>query len=62
VSRVDVSAYSIPTEEPESDGTLEWDETTVFVVEVTAGGETGLGFTYGRGRSGPWSRRSSPAS
>ena len=47
VERVDVSAYTIPTDEPESDGTFEWDETTIVVVEVTALGETGLGYTYG---------------
>jgi len=47
VERVDVSAYTIPAEEPESDGTFEWDSTTVVVVEVAAGGETGLGYTYG---------------
>jgi L-alanine-DL-glutamate epimerase-like enolase superfamily enzyme len=47
VERVDVSAYTVPTDEPESDGTLEWDETTIVVVEVAAGGTTGLGYTYG---------------
>ncbi|HUY99196.1 MAG TPA: enolase C-terminal domain-like protein [Thermomicrobiaceae bacterium] len=41
-----MSAYRIPTDFPESDGTLAWDSTTVVVVEVTAGGRTGLGFTY----------------
>ena len=47
VERVDVSAYTIPTDEPESDGTFEWDATKIAVVELTAGGETGLGYTYG---------------
>jgi L-alanine-DL-glutamate epimerase-like enolase superfamily enzyme len=47
VERVDVSAYTIPTDEPESDGTFEWDETTMVVVQLTAGDETGLGYTYG---------------
>lgn len=46
VERVSVSAYKIPTDEPESDGTLEWDSTTLVLVEASAGGETGLGFTY----------------
>ena len=40
-------AFTIPTEEPESDGTLEWDSTTVVVVEADAGGQRGLGWTYG---------------
>ena len=47
IERVEVSAYTIPTDEPESDGTLEWDSTTVVVVQLTGGGETGLGYTYG---------------
>src|SRR5581483_4191517 len=42
-----VSAYTVPTEEPESDGTFTWTETTVVVAEPAAGGQTGLGFTYG---------------
>ncbi len=46
VERLDVSAYEIPTDAPESDGTLEWDSTTIVVVEAHAGGETGLGYTY----------------
>jgi L-alanine-DL-glutamate epimerase-like enolase superfamily enzyme len=42
-----VSAYEIPTEtQPESDGTLEWDSTTLVIVEVDGGGRTGLGYTY----------------
>jgi L-alanine-DL-glutamate epimerase-like enolase superfamily enzyme len=47
VEGLDVAAFEIPTDGPESDGTLEWDSTTVVVVEVSAGGETGLGYTYG---------------
>jgi L-alanine-DL-glutamate epimerase-like enolase superfamily enzyme len=40
------TAYTIPTDRPESDGTLEWDSTTIVVVEAGAGGRTGLGYTY----------------
>ncbi len=46
IDRVDVASYTIPTVEPESDGTLAWDSTTIVVVEVTAGSTTGLGYTY----------------
>src|SRR5919201_6911804 len=46
VERLELSAYEVPTDEPESDGTLEWDSTTIVVVEVAAGGERGLGYTY----------------
>jgi L-alanine-DL-glutamate epimerase-like enolase superfamily enzyme len=47
LSCVDAAAYRIPLEAPEADGTLTWDSTTATVVHVTAGGATGLGFTYG---------------
>lgn len=50
VGTVEAHAYEIPVDGPdgkESDGTLEWGSTTLVVVEVEAGGETGLGFTYG---------------
>ena len=41
-----VSAYTVPTDGPESDGTLTWDSTTMVLVELEAGGKTGLGYTY----------------
>jgi L-alanine-DL-glutamate epimerase-like enolase superfamily enzyme len=47
VDGLDVSAYEIPTDQPESDGTLEWESTTIVVVEAHAGDTTGIGYTYG---------------
>lgn len=41
-----VSAFRIPTDYPEADGTMKWDSTVLVVVEPSAGGKTGLGFTY----------------
>lgn len=41
-----VSAYTIPTDFPESDGTYKWDRTTIVVVTVSAGGKQGLGYAY----------------
>lgn len=41
-----VRAYRIPTEGPESDGTLQWDSTTLVLVRAGAGGREGLGYTY----------------
>src|SRR3954447_11473095 len=41
-----VSVFEIPTDEPESDGTLEWDSTTMVLVEIERDGQTGLGYTY----------------
>jgi L-alanine-DL-glutamate epimerase-like enolase superfamily enzyme len=46
IDRLDVHACTIPTDEPESDGTAEWDSTTIVVVEASAGGQTGVGYTY----------------
>ncbi len=46
IDDAEVAAYRVPTEEAESDGTLEWDHTTIVVVRVSAGGERGLGYTY----------------
>jgi L-alanine-DL-glutamate epimerase-like enolase superfamily enzyme len=42
-----ISCYTIPTDkQPESDGTAEWNSTTIVIVELTADGLTGLGYTY----------------
>jgi L-alanine-DL-glutamate epimerase-like enolase superfamily enzyme len=46
IKRIEVSSYNVPTDFPESDGTLEWDSTTLVVVQATAGDEKGLGYTY----------------
>jgi L-alanine-DL-glutamate epimerase-like enolase superfamily enzyme len=46
ISQLKVSAYKIPTETPEADGTYDWDSTTIVIAEVTAGGKKGLGYTY----------------
>jgi L-alanine-DL-glutamate epimerase-like enolase superfamily enzyme len=46
IERITGSAYTVPTESPESDGTLEWDYTTIVIAEAEAGGTSGLGYTY----------------
>lgn len=46
VSRLEVKSFTIPTDFPESDGTLEWDRTTLVLVQVAGGGKQGLGYTY----------------
>jgi L-alanine-DL-glutamate epimerase-like enolase superfamily enzyme len=47
------TAYSIPTDRPEADGTLRWDRTAVLVVQVLgADGRVGLGYSY----AGPGAR------
>src|SRR5437660_10252868 len=46
IRRIEVSSYTLPTDFPESDGTLEWDSTTLVLVHASAGGKRGLGYTY----------------
>jgi L-alanine-DL-glutamate epimerase-like enolase superfamily enzyme len=46
IENLRVSAYEIPTDRPESDGTLEWHKTTIVIVEARAGTECGIGYTY----------------
>lgn len=44
--KLQVDSYTIPTESPESDGTLEWCETSLVVVHAHEGDLTGLGYSY----------------
>ncbi|MGR3198828.1 MAG: enolase C-terminal domain-like protein [Paracoccus sp. (in: a-proteobacteria)] len=46
ISEVRTRAFTVPTEGLEGDGTLTWTATTLVVVQVTAGGLTGMGYTY----------------
>lgn len=51
IHAVRARVYVVPTTfdgepMPESDGTIGWDSTTVLVVEVDAGGRTGIGYAY----------------
>ncbi len=46
IDDIRVAVYTVPTDTPESDGTLEWDSTTLVLVEASAGGHCGLGFSY----------------
>jgi L-alanine-DL-glutamate epimerase-like enolase superfamily enzyme len=46
VERLETCCFTIPTDELESDGTLEWTSTTIVVVEAIGGGRRGIGWTY----------------
>lgn len=46
IEDVEVSAYTIPTDAPESDGTIKWESTTLVLVEIQAGGKRGIGYSY----------------
>jgi L-alanine-DL-glutamate epimerase-like enolase superfamily enzyme len=53
LERLSVSAYRVPTDEPqESDGTIVWTGTTMVLVEASAGGATGIGYTYADAAAG----------
>src|SRR5579872_4030073 len=46
IDRINVSPYTVPTDFPESDGTLQWNSTTLVLVHAPGGNKVGLGYTY----------------
>ena len=46
IERAEVSLYTVPTDAPESDGTLHWDKTTLVLVQLWSGKLHSLGYTY----------------
>ena len=46
IDSIQVSVYTFPTATPESDGTFEWDKTSLVLVRVTAGDVKSLGYSY----------------
>lgn len=51
ITAISVRTYRVPTssfgeQSPESDGTAQWDSTTVVVVQLSAAGQHGLGYAY----------------
>ena len=49
---VEVAAFTVPTDRPESDGTFTWGATTIVTVQVAAGDVNGLGYTYADASAG----------
>ncbi|MEO6791863.1 MAG: enolase C-terminal domain-like protein, partial [Ornithinibacter sp.] len=47
IDSVEVSAYTVPTDAPEADGTISWDSTTMVLVRTRSGDVEGMGWTYG---------------
>jgi L-alanine-DL-glutamate epimerase-like enolase superfamily enzyme len=41
-----VGVFEVPTDAPESDGTLAWHSTKLVLVEIGAGGQSGIGYSY----------------
>lgn len=46
IEEVHARAFTIPTEQQESDGTYQWSDHTIVIVEARAGGRTGIGYSY----------------
>jgi L-alanine-DL-glutamate epimerase-like enolase superfamily enzyme len=47
IEEIKIAAYKVPTDMPETDGTFEWDSTTLVIVQLRAGDQWGLGYSYG---------------
>jgi L-alanine-DL-glutamate epimerase-like enolase superfamily enzyme len=47
VTAITATAYTIPTDAPEADGTLSWNDTTMVVAQALCGSVIGTGWTYG---------------
>src|SRR5437762_1088254 len=57
IERLDVSAYTVPTDFPESDGTIKWDKTTLDLPLITLLGQRRDGAAvYGSGGFTSYSR------
>ncbi len=57
VDSVDVRVYTVPTEAPEADGTLQWDATTLVVVQPTLrNGVRGCGYAVADSSTGTLAR------
>lgn len=52
IDSVDARVYTVPTDEPEADGTIAWDSTTMVLVQVRSGSTVGTGWTYGAAQCG----------
>ncbi len=46
VDAAQCATYTVPTDQPEADGTLAWSSTSLVVVQLSAAGERGLGWSY----------------
>ena len=57
IQSVDVRVYTVPTEAPEADGTLQWDRTSLVVVQpLLDNGIRGLGYAVGDPATGTLAR------
>ncbi|GAB3137589.1 enolase C-terminal domain-like protein [Micromonospora sonneratiae] len=52
IASLNWAVYRVPTDQPEADGTIAWDSTTMVLVRVEGGGLVGTGWTYGAAAGG----------
>lgn len=52
IDQVEARVYRVPTDEPEADGTIAWDSTTMVLVRARSGDTVGTGWTYGAAQCG----------
>ncbi|HEY2630881.1 MAG TPA: enolase C-terminal domain-like protein [Solirubrobacteraceae bacterium] len=53
VERLVARTFTIPTDAPEADGTLSWEQTTLVLAEAHASGHTGVGYSYAAAAAAP---------
>src|SRR5690348_7796985 len=46
IARVQATTFRFSTDAPEADGTIAWDATTMVLVQVEAGDQRGIGYSY----------------
>lgn len=46
IQQVSVSGYTIPTDKPEADGTIAWNDTTLVLVDLKCGDSAAFGYSY----------------
>lgn len=49
IDSLSTEVYRVPTDQPEADGTLAWDQTVVVLVRARSGDREGIGWTYEAG-------------
>jgi L-alanine-DL-glutamate epimerase-like enolase superfamily enzyme len=46
ITNAQVRVYTVATDAPEADGTIQWNRTTMVLAKLSSGGTTGMGYTY----------------
>ncbi len=52
IDSIEARVYTVPADQPEADGTISWDSTTIVLVRAMSGETIGTGWTYGAAECG----------